>query len=194
MAKPNWPRSRPLHPCEKNRKSDNERNQEAESDRRLAVWEEGCQSRRSESGTSIWQPWSPPGNLLRLAVSPQASRQLQNAACPWDATRGSRYEPLEPVDGVSEPSARYDRSHGYTQDLGGNPVFPEALTDSAVRDPAGQESRATTNRNILAAAEVPGARFATVAGPIQTGSLRVGSVHVRYGLDAANAMLLHLRA
>ena len=64
-------------------------------------------------------------------------------------------------------SAGLQYGHDYTQDLGGNPLS-EVLPAPAVRDSAGKESRAATNRNILAAAGVPGARYAVVAGPIQT--------------------------
>ena len=74
------------------------------------------------------------------------------------------------AEGANEPGSRYDTDREYTQDIGGNPLS-EVLPAPAVRDPGG-DARAATNRNILAAAGVPGAHFAAVAGPIKTGTLR----------------------
>jgi hypothetical protein len=75
-------------------------------------------------------------------------------------------------------SARLQYGHDYTQDLGGDPLS-EVLPASAVRDLGATRSRAATNRDILAASGVRGARCVTVAGSIQTGTLKVAEGEVR---------------
>jgi N12 class adenine-specific DNA methylase len=89
---------------------------------------------------------------------------------------------------VEEPAADYHGGHDYTHDLGGNPLS-EVLPALSVRDPAGQPARrVATNRNLLAASVVPGARYATVVSPTQTGTLKVAHGEVRSAVDAASAL------
>ncbi|NML24337.1 LPD38 domain-containing protein [Zoogloea dura] len=73
----------------------------------------------------------------------------------------------EPGAGYTAEEKRRARRDDYTQDLFGNAV-PDTPGGAGV----GQQSASAENRNLLAAASVPGAVFATVTGARQTGELK----------------------
>ena len=72
----------------------------------------------------------------------------------------------------------------YTQDLFANPV-PAA---PAVRNAAGVEPDPAENRNLFTAGLVPGARFATVAGPRQVAELKTAFERVESAAQAAHTL------
>lgn len=72
----------------------------------------------------------------------------------------------------------------YTRDIFDHPLPAEP----EVRAAPSEQQRATENRDILAAGAVPGAQFATVAGPRKTGEVRSGVTHVRSAVDAAHVL------
>lgn len=90
----------------------------------------------------------------------------------------------DPSYTAQEPGTRARKHDNYTKDLFGNPV----PATPAVRPEARVEPASAENRNLLAAAGVPGAKFATVAGPRQVGTLKSGFEKIESASQAAHAL------